>query len=233
MRRFLGKLSRRSRIADDFRKYVKTKFPRHFYFPSYSQWGEDALISQFIYGDRGVYVDVGSGHPIQGNNTYFLYQRGFSGVLVDPIKKNIEQARKWRPLDSVVHSLVGHDSELVTFYEFQNYGISTTQIKRANSLQSAGFILADSYSMMSRTLTDILEENLVPKAFDLLSCDVEGEELNVLKSLDFEKYEPKVICVEELMLSPSADSELRSFLSSVNYELVISAWNSHIFLRKS
>ena len=231
--RFLGKLSRRSRIVDYFRKYIKAKFPKHFYFPSYSQWGEDALISQFIPGNKGFYVDVGSGHPIEGNNTYFLYRRGFSGVLVDPIKQNIEQARKWRPRDSAVHSLVGQDSKSVTFYEFENYGISTTQVERVNLLQNSGFVLANSYKVMRKTLTYILEENLVPKTFDLLSCDVEGEELNVLKSLDFEKYKPKLICVEELALSPFKDTQLRSFLYSVNYEPVISAWNSHIFLLKS
>lgn len=43
---------------------------------SYSQFGEDIQIQRFVQGVRGLYLDIGSGHPIQGNNTYALYKDG-------------------------------------------------------------------------------------------------------------------------------------------------------------
>ena len=37
---------------------------------------------------------------------------------------------------------------------------------------------------------------MVSKRIDFLNLDIEGNEMNALKSLDFDKYGPEVICIE-------------------------------------
>lgn len=52
------------------------------------------------------------------------------------------------------------------------------------------------FDVPMRTLTEILDESGTPSNFDLLSLDVEGYEVEVLKGLDFQKYRPKAMCIE-------------------------------------
>jgi hypothetical protein len=47
-----------------------------------------------------------------------------------------------------------------------------------------------------RTLTEVLADCGAPVAIDLISIDVEGYEVEVLKGLDLERYQPRAICLE-------------------------------------
>ncbi len=55
---------------------------------SFSQFGEDAMLQSYLRDGPGFYVDVGSGSPTEGSNTYALYLRGWRGILIDPIASN-------------------------------------------------------------------------------------------------------------------------------------------------
>lgn len=55
-------------------------------FKGFSQTGEDLLIAKFFpESDTGFYLDVGSGNPVIGSNTYFFYRQGWRGILIDQI----------------------------------------------------------------------------------------------------------------------------------------------------
>ena len=56
---------------------------------SFSQCAEDMIARSLIDTSAGRYVDIGSGHPVRGSNTYSLYRQGWSGLLVDPLRTNI------------------------------------------------------------------------------------------------------------------------------------------------
>ena len=49
--------------------------------------------------NTGIYLDIGSQHPISNNNTYLLFKRGWSGVNIDLDKKNIDLFNVSRPND--------------------------------------------------------------------------------------------------------------------------------------
>lgn len=79
-------------------------------------------------------------------------------------------------------------------------------------------------SIKTQTLTKILTENQFPDRFELLSIDVEGVDLEVLKGLDLKIYQPKVICIENWSALTSIDavltSETHQYLINQNYQLV-------------
>ena len=66
----------------------------------------------------------------------------------------------------------------------------------------------------AKTLNSIMEVSNAPKLVDLLSLDVEGAELEVLKGIDFSKFNFKYILVE----SRSVEN-LKNYLIPKNYEL--------------
>ena len=48
-----------------------------------------------------------------------------------------------------------------------------------------------------RTLDSLLDEAEAPKPIDLLSVDVEGHELDVLRGFDFVRWQPRLILLED------------------------------------
>lgn len=53
-----------------------------------------------------------------------------------------------------------------------------------------------SHGALARTLTSLLDEVDAPRCIDLLSLDVEGNELAVLQGLDLTRYSPAWVLVE-------------------------------------
>jgi FkbM family methyltransferase len=203
-----------------------------FFFRSYSQWGEDSIVSQFIYDDDWTYIDIGSSHPVHGNDTFFLYRRGCRGILVDPIEHNQKLTQQIRPRDKFILGLISDNGEK-KFYQFSNGGISTADATRAKTLQSLGNSIVAEFFPEVYSLTEIFETLSSGKKQILLKIDVEGLELNVLQSLDFDRYRPDLILVEELETLPREQTTLRTFLEERGYDLIISAYNSHFFKIKS
>jgi hypothetical protein len=68
------------------------------------------------------------------------------------------------------------------------------------------------------SINEIISKSGTP---DFLSIDVEGLDLSVLQTLDFEKYQIKCICVETLRYGPNKeefrDTELMQFMKSRGY----------------
>jgi hypothetical protein len=73
--------------------------------------------------------------------------------------------------------------------------------------------LRHSYGALARTLTSLLDEVDAPLAFDLLSLDVEGNELAVLQGLDLQRYKPEWILVE------TREPEIAEYLSMSGYQV--------------
>lgn len=62
---------------------------RRHYRKSYSQCGEDVIVDRILslMGIKNpTYLDIGANDPIFRNNTYFLYEKGFSRVNIEQIQ---------------------------------------------------------------------------------------------------------------------------------------------------
>lgn len=157
----------------------------------YSQFGEDAVLSE-IFGRRkkkGTYVDVGCYHPRKHSNTYLFYKKGWNGLLIDIERAKIIACRILRPKDRVLLAGVSDKAETRTIYAPKKYSVLTSLIPLRPEFKPIGTIDC-------LTLTELLDKHLGGRDIDLLSIDVEGHDLNVLKGLDFSKYKPEVIVIE-------------------------------------
>ena len=67
-----------------------------------------------------------------------------------------------------------------------------------------------------RTLDDILTEARAPVAFDLLSIDVEGHELEVLGGFDLARWRPRLVLLEDHV----GNLEKHRFLRAAGYRLI-------------
>ena len=90
----------------------------------------------------------------------------------------------------------------------------------------------------TNTLNNIIERSKYKnQRIDFLNIDVEGNELNVLKSLNFEKHKPSLICIEihnhEEMYNQSSDylrrNPIHKYLLKKRYKVVWKHEFSYIY----
>ena len=215
----MGNSMRRLRFIDTCKNLAKlipvTSFLRS---RSYSQFWEDRLIARNFANVKGSYVDIGAGTPTWGSNTYYFYQRGWIGVTVDPISFNMRLQRLLRPKDKHYQSIISSDLQKIEFFQLDPWELSTLDEKNANERMSRGARLISRMLLEPISLEKIYSENPIQRpAF--LSIDVEGTEIKVLQSNNWDLYTPDIVCVEELT-SPLTHSDVRDFLSLHNYDLI-------------
>lgn len=198
-------------------------------FSSFSQFGEDAVVASLIPRQTGIYLDVGAGHPVTFSNTYSFYCQGWSGVLVEPLPANVEHARLVRPRDSVVQALCGLEADReIEFFEYSPYEYSTTEPERVTELSTRGHEPIARYRLPVLSLRSLMETYKLSDV-DLLSIDVEGAELSVLQSADWERFRPAIAVIEEWDSPLQSQTEISHFMQERGYEIMAVTGFSSIY----
>ena len=167
---------------------------------SYSQAGEDAII-RFLFDSKKIknptYLDLGVYLPDYHNNTYLFYKLGARGVLVEADESLINRIKQARPGDKVLNIGVGvTDLSSSDFYIFNEPALNTFNREEAIHRENHGTYKIVKISHVSlKSINGIIIENFRTYP-DFLSVDLEGLDLSVLKSLNFQKFPIPVICAE-------------------------------------
>ncbi len=189
---------------------------------SYGYKAEDRLIESLlkpIITEHGFYVDVGCNEPRFLSNTFLLYRRGWRGICVDPNEKLIRKHKRIRPKDQAIAAFVSDVETEIEYVELDNDTLSTADPEHIQHALASGHKIVSTKKIPAQKLTTILDKLNAPARFELLSVDAEGNDLKVLKSLDFEKYTPQLVVVEADDFDPSNPSahEIYRFMISRNY----------------
>ena len=162
---------------------------------SYSLLGEDLFIDKYFKTkSRGFYIDVGCHHPLSGNNTYLLYKKGWTGVNFDISKFSIDLFKFFRKKDFNIWSGISNKKGVRKIYYRKTINMLNTLNKEIAKIHfKNGYKVG---SVKVDTLNHFLKKLLIKNKIDLLKIDVEGEELNVLKSINLKKYKPRLISIE-------------------------------------
>jgi len=188
---------------------------------SYSQNGEDLSINRIFENVQdGFYVDIGAHHPMRFSNTYLFYQKGWSGINIDAQPGSMRLFKKMRPRDINIEVGVGTSSEEMLFYQFNESALNTFNLLEANSKVSEKYMHNEGRLVKIRRLDSILKESMPQeKEIDFMSIDVEGNELDILLSNDWDLFRPKYLLVEVLRsdLSEVLKNSSTLFLNEVGY----------------
>lgn len=201
---------------------------------NYTVTGVDLLLDNFfknINVKKGIYIDVGCNHPFFNNYTYLLNKNGWSGINIDLDFHYIDMFNHFRPLDfnrQVAISDVRGEADL---FFYHNKSAINTLSKEMHLLR--GSDAKEIRKIQTETLNNVIKESkFSDKKVNLLSIDVEGFELNVLKGFDFEKYSPELVVVEYIdpamkkaefynqNINNIINSELYNFMIDKNYKFI-------------
>jgi len=164
----------------------------------YSQYYEDYILG-YVFKDHehGFYVDVGANDPDDSSVTKYFYLAGWRGINIEPIPELVEKLKKSRPEDTNKGVAISDRPGELPFYKaVKASGLSTLSAKIAASHRANGFEFTKIMIPVT-TLTAVLDEHAKDTSeITFLNVDVEGFEKQVLSSLDFKRYHPRVIMAE-------------------------------------
>jgi FkbM family methyltransferase len=191
---------------------------------SFSKSGEDIQLNKLIGSTSpGVYVDIGCWHPIKASNTYYFYLRGWKGLCIDPNPELEILYKKFRPKDNFINCAIGGDLQSYKYYMLED---------QYSSMNTLDFNFIKKHDLVDRikktidvpafSLKKILDGNINENdRLDFFDIDVEGFDLEVLKTNDWVKYRPKIVVIEtDLSLKDDLSSEIVNYLESKEYRLI-------------
>jgi FkbM family methyltransferase len=165
---------------------------------SYAQNLEDwHLWLAFGGKSTGTYIDVGAGHPVADNVSFWFYVRGWQGLCVEPQPDLARLYSRIRPRDIVHEGLVGRTSGETSFHVVDRlHGFSTTVEEHARGAGKFGASFK-TVTMPMRRLDELCERHRITD-IDFLKIDVEGAEGDVLAGNDWQRFRPKVVVAEAI-----------------------------------
>ena len=165
-------------------------------FISYAQNLEDVLLWRcFKDLENGTYIDVGANDPSEDSVTKAFYDKGWSGINIEPIPRHHDDLTAQRPRDINLRVAAGDkqgEMEIVDVPAIR--GWATMDEAVALAIEDSGHEVVRSKTPV-RTLNDICAEHNCNE-IHFLKIDVEGFEGRVLQGIDLKKIKPWVLLVE-------------------------------------
>lgn len=202
---------------------------------SFSQFGEDLILENHFNGKKkGFYVDVGAYRPKECSNTYLLYLKGWRGINIDAMPGSMEEFETVRRRDINIEAGVSNSTKDISYYISNQRALNTFSKKRAEEIEATtAYKIIETKKIKTQKLGTLLDKYLPKrKKIDLLNIDVEGLDLEVLKSNNWQKYMPKVVIAESLPKTESKD-DINKFLVKKGYELYAITHVSYIYRLKN
>jgi FkbM family methyltransferase len=178
----------------------------------------------------GYFVELGANDGLRQSNTYKLQRSyGWTGLLVEPSPRQFVACIKNRSfgVTPVIKCAAcvpfGYTDQFVEMEDADLMGVAkglwlSDHMVTTHAELGQQFLGDDrlryQYGALARTLTSLLDDVNAPLDFDLLSLDVEGNEISVLQGLDFARYKPRWILVEV------HSNQVEDFLLDVGFQRV-------------
>ena len=203
-------------------KIYKNKKPNS----HYAEFAEDVMVNRILKKiKKGFYVDIGAYHPYKGSLTYNLYNRKWNGMNLDISKSSIDLFNIARPSDININCAVSEFNGETYYYE-------NSPINQQNSLISQDDN-QKKIKIQSYKLSEILKMQNI-NSVDYINIDTEGNELEVLMGIDFDKINPTLFTIEDNSFDLNNEIKKKKiiFLKEKNYELINIIGVTMFFVKK-
>jgi FkbM family methyltransferase len=201
-------------------------------------------------GSGVVFVQIGANDGVTNDPLHdHVVAQGWRGLVVEPVPHLVERLRSTyagAPEVTVVPRAVSTTSGSMTFFHLREnddglppWYDQLGSFSREQVLQPqhrAAIPNIEDYlvetSVSCTTLPELLEDHGID-ALDLLHTDCEGYDLMVLRQLDFERYQPMLILIERVHLSPDDLQAARDLLGRHGYVVIAEGRRDLLAARRS
>ncbi len=189
---------------------------------SFSKSGEDLQVYKLLRGSKGMYLDIGCFEPITFSNTYFFYLRNWSGLVVDPNPRLKEMFQKVRPKDIFINKGISSSAGVLKYYQLPRK-LSSMNTFNYEFLEKNGLVnqIENEIEIPLTTICQLSEEFDLSNKIDFMDVDVEGLDLEVLSSNNWERLRPKIVMVEtDSSIETDIVGDIYNFLKERDYFLI-------------
>jgi FkbM family methyltransferase len=156
----------------------------------------DYVLSVILKIEHPTYLDIGAHHPTWLSNTYHFYEKGCCGVLVEADPGLADELRRVRPRDTVLNVGVGSEGGEADFYMMSAPTLNTFSRKAAEHSQSVSSHRIERVVRLPLLGVNEIVERYYSTCPNFVSIDVEGMDLEIVRTFDFNRFRPEVFCVE-------------------------------------
>lgn len=203
----------------------------------FSQYNQDKFLDEvlFLKKENGFFIDIGAHDGITiSNSLFFEKYRNWSGICVEPNPKVYQKLIKNRKSTNL-NVCIGDKNKKVKFTQIEGYSEMLSGITENYDLRHIKRIdkeLAQKGGKRSEIEIQMIKlndvQNIKNQTIDFISIDTEGNEYNILKSIDFDKIEVKAIVVE----NNYKDLKIRNYLINNGYKFIINLDSDDVYLKK-
>ena len=195
-----------SLLTSLFPKKLKTFFKKFKKFNAIDKLDKKML--NYINFYDGYFIECGANDGVDKSNTwYFEKYLNWHGILIEPLTKQFIELKKNRSQKNHFYNVALCADENINSIEIiENDLVSKSPNKFDKGKKESNFD--------AMTLTKILDEISAPNLIDFFSLDVEGFEDEVIKGINFNKYNFKFLLIE------TTNDLVVNFLNNNNYNLI-------------
>ena len=205
----------------------------------YSQFNQDKIIDRLLRGKRsGYFIDIGAHDGISFSNSYFFEKyRNYNGSCFEANTIVFRQLEKNRNA-TCINAAISEEDGKVTFIQCIGYGEMLSGIKEfrdprhiertKKTIEKHGGRIVES-EVLSMNLNNFLQTHQIIH-IDFLSIDIEGGEYEILKTINFDSFDIKIICVE--LNYPEIENEIINLLNNVGYKLITKIDVDGLFIKR-
>lgn len=191
-----------------------------------------AFFERYPHNYRGFYIDVGAHDPFRFSNTQYFYEKNWSGINIEPTPDLFARFKQHRKRDININTGIANEKGEMTFYCFDEPALNS--FSRELSMDrhtNTSYTIVKEVPVPVSPLSEVLDKYLpAGQHINFMSVDVEGLDLDVLKSNNWTKYRPDYLLVEDIL--PFAEvntSDVYHFLSGHRYHLVAKTIRTLVF----
>jgi FkbM family methyltransferase len=166
----------------------------------YSQVGQDKFLNEELFHSKknGVFIDIGANDGVKFSNSYFFEKElGWTGICIEPHPeafKRLQSSRTCVLENCAISDVEGmHDFTCIEGFGEMLSGFNREEIAEYTISKEKGKYTI--IQVQTFRLDTILNKHNI-KSADFCSIDVETKELDVVKSIDWNEYDIKYLCVE-------------------------------------
>jgi len=213
-------LSTDPKLADFMRFYALN------YSKSSSQWSQDLWVMYETKNSKSKrYLEIGGADGYTHSNTLSLeIHHGWTGTLVEPEKRQFRRLKIARKKNELINQAISPDgifqaATLRSVGQLSSLkGFESNDVHHTHRMESRCF---------QKTKAIPLETILASNHYDYFSFDIEGAELSVLKSVNWNQvFKPKLLTIEHNS-RPEEKQALLDFFSRLGY---VSCFYEHNWL---
>jgi FkbM family methyltransferase len=188
-------------------------------YKSSSQFNEDLYLVEIFKANTGMIVDVGANDGIFGSNSKLLETLSWGTVLIEPNQDLCNYINTHRKPSYLFQNAASSKEGEVILYLVEGsalaHGLSTLEPTKENikRLQDNNFTYKE-VKVFAKKLDKMLAEANVRK-IDVVSIDVEGHELDVLRGFSVDIWKPTIVIVEDNSYYKS--DEVAQYMKSYGY----------------